>query len=113
MKILIENSTLTKKYLKKLYKRVLKFALAEDFYTGGLVVGKVYVGKLCVEGVRCNRCGTTVLKSEVEGYTYQCMHCNEDLSTFETYKSDDTYSADEFDNICNYTLAELLLDEEK
>ena len=41
------------------------------------------------------------------------MHCNEDLSTFETYKSDDTYSADEFDNICNYTLAELLLDEEK
>lgn len=49
MKILIENSTLTKKYLKKLYKRVLKFALAEDFYTGGLVVGKVYVGKLCFD----------------------------------------------------------------
>lgn len=46
MKQLIENSTLTKKYLKKLYKRVLKFALAEDFYTGGLVVGKVYIGKL-------------------------------------------------------------------
>lgn len=49
MKILIENSTLTKKYLKKLYKRVLKFALAEDFYTGGLVVGKVYVRKLCFD----------------------------------------------------------------
>lgn len=49
MKILIENSTLTKKYLKKLYKRVLKFALAEDFYTGGLVVGKVYIGKLCFD----------------------------------------------------------------
>ena len=47
MKQLIENSTLTKKYLKKLYKRVLKFALAEDFYTGELVVGKVYIGKLC------------------------------------------------------------------
>ena len=72
-----------------------------------------YVKDNIVEGVRCNRCGTTVLKSEVEGYTYQCMHCNEDLSTFETYKSDDTYSADEFDNISNYTLAELLLDEEK
>lgn len=49
MKQLIENSTLTKKYLKKLYKRVLKFALAEDFYTGGLVVGKVYIGKLCFD----------------------------------------------------------------
>lgn len=49
MKILIENSTLTKRYLKKLYKRVLKFALAEDFYTGGLVVGKVYIGKLCFD----------------------------------------------------------------
>lgn len=47
MKQLIENSTLTKKHLKKLYKRVLKFALAEDFYTGELVVGKVYIGKLC------------------------------------------------------------------
>ena len=40
-------------------------------------------------------------------------HCDDDLSTFETYKSSDTYSADEFNDICNYTLAELLLDEEK
>ena len=72
-----------------------------------------YVKDNIVEGVRCNRCGTTVLKSEVEGYTYQCMHCDEDLSTFETYKSSDTYSADEFNDICNDTLAELLLDEER
>lgn len=35
MKQLIENSTLTKKHLKKLYKRVLKFALAEDFLCRG------------------------------------------------------------------------------
>lgn len=46
MKTLIENSTLTKKHLKKLYKRVLKFALAEDFCAEELV-GKVYIGKLC------------------------------------------------------------------
>lgn len=72
-----------------------------------------YVKDNIVEGVRCNRCGTTVLISEVEGYTYQCMHCDEDLSTFETYKSSDTYSADEFNDICNDTLAELLLDEER
>lgn len=72
-----------------------------------------YVKDNIVEGVRCNRCGTTVLKSEVEGYTYQCMHCDGDLSTFETYKSSDTYSADEFNDICNDTLAELLLDEER
>lgn len=30
-----------------------------------------YVKDNIVEGVRCNRCGTTVLKSEVEGYTFQ------------------------------------------
>lgn len=48
MKQLIENSTLTKKHLKKLYKRVLKFALAEDFCAEELV-GKVYVGKLCFD----------------------------------------------------------------
>jgi len=72
-----------------------------------------YVKDNIVEGVRCNRCGTPVLISEVEGYTYQCMHCDEDLSTFETYKSSDTYSADEFNDICNDTLAELLLDEER
>lgn len=30
-----------------------------------------YVKDNIVEGVRCNRCGTTVLISEVEGYTYQ------------------------------------------
>ena len=42
-----------------------------------------YVKDNIVEGVRCNRCGTTVLISEVEGYTYQCKHCDEDLSTFE------------------------------
>lgn len=39
-----------------------------------------YVKDNIVEGVRCNRCGTTVLISEVEGYTYQCMHCDEDLA---------------------------------
>lgn len=48
MKQLIENSTLTKKHLKKLYKRVLKFALAEDFCAEELV-GKVYIGKLCFD----------------------------------------------------------------
>lgn len=72
-----------------------------------------YVKDNIVEGVRCNRCGTTVLISEVEGYTYQCMHCDEDLSTSETYKSNDTYSADEFNDICNDTLTELSLDEER
>lgn len=34
--------------MKKLYKRVLKFALAEDFCAEELV-GKVYVGKLCFD----------------------------------------------------------------
>lgn len=30
-----------------------------------------YVKDNIVKGVRCNRCGTTVLISEFEGYTYQ------------------------------------------
>jgi DNA-directed RNA polymerase subunit RPC12/RpoP len=32
----------------------------------------------------CSRCGNEVVESEVEGYQYQCVECDEDLYTFET-----------------------------
>lgn len=32
----------------------------------------------------CKRCGSEVAKSEVEGYSYSCDNCDEDLYTFET-----------------------------
>ena len=38
--------------------------------------------------VRCNRCGSVVLKSDVEGYSYQCMFCDEDLYTIETHEGE-------------------------
>jgi len=37
------------------------------------------------EIVRCNRCNSTVEPSELKDYTYQCLECDEDLFTFETY----------------------------
>lgn len=34
----------------------------------------------------CNRCLSAVEKSSVEGYTHQCLNCDEDLYTFETHE---------------------------
>ena len=44
-----------------------------------------YVQKRDTKNIRCNRCHKPVLKSDVEGYQYQCMFCDEDLVSFETY----------------------------
>ena len=49
-----------------------------------------YVKKNLVDGIRCNRCDAPVLKSEVKGYKYQCVFCDEDLYSFETYKGKPT-----------------------
>jgi hypothetical protein len=38
----------------------------------------------------CLRCGNEVTKSEVDGYSYSCDCCNEDLYTFETELKDIT-----------------------
>ncbi|MGC6586620.1 hypothetical protein ACPV3A_16835 [Paenibacillus sp. Dod16] len=38
--------------------------------------------------VKCNRCENFVLKSKVEGYTYSCDSCEEELYTIETYAVD-------------------------
>ena len=60
---------------------------------------------------RCNRCGSPVLKSDVEGYVYQCMNCDEDLYAIETYDGEfHTYK--EFKTLCCDVRDLLLLDEE-
>lgn len=33
---------------------------------------------------KCNRCGSVVSKSVVEGYSYSCDSCDEDMYSFET-----------------------------
>ena len=34
----------------------------------------------------CNRCGHFCKPSQVDGYTYECRHCDEDLYDFEVTK---------------------------
>ena len=44
-----------------------------------------YVESHLVPRRYCNRCGYPVLKSDLEEYPYQCVHCDEDLYGIETY----------------------------
>ena len=39
----------------------------------------------CDAYMRCNKCGGPVLKSNVEGYTYTCPNCDEDLFGIEAH----------------------------
>lgn len=59
---------------------------------------------------RCNMCGCPILKSDVEGYVYQCMACDEDLYEFETYEGE-YHTAEELDELCCNTRDLLLLDD--
>lgn len=62
--------------------------------------------------VRCNRCGSPVLKSDVEGYSYQCMSCDEDLFLFETHVGE-IHTTEELNELLLDTRDLLLLDEKK
>lgn len=48
---------------------------------------------------RCNRCKSPVLKSDVDGYQYQCFEHDEDLYTIETFVSDEALSEQELQDI--------------
>ena len=50
-----------------------------------------FLRKRIQKNVRCRICHAIVLLSDLksEGYTYQCLHCDEDLFTFEVYEGDD------------------------
>ena len=60
--------------------------------------------------VRCNRCGSPVLRSDLDDYVYQCMSCDEDLYTIETHKGE-YHTDEEFDELCCNTRDLLLLDD--
>lgn len=70
-----------------------------------------YVQDFLISNRKCNRCNKYVLKSYVQGYAYQCMYCDEDLCTFETYKVDKEISKEEFNNLIEQTNICLSLDE--
>lgn len=60
--------------------------------------------------VRCNRCGSPVLRSDLDDYVYQCMSCDEDLYTIETHEGE-YHTDEEFDELCCNTRDLLLLDD--
>lgn len=45
-----------------------------------------YVKKNLVPHIFCKRCGAGVLKSDVKGYSFLCVHCDENLYKSEVYK---------------------------
>lgn len=37
--------------------------------------------------IRCKKCGNLVLTSDMPGYAYQCLFCDKDMHTSDTYES--------------------------
>ena len=48
---------------------------------------------------RCNRCKKPVLKSDFDGYSYQCFEHDEDLYACETFVSDKVPTEQELQDI--------------
>lgn len=73
-----------------------------------------YVRKNFIPGIRCNRCGSPVLRSEAveRGYSYQCMNCSEDLYTIETHSSKREITDEETADLVEDTKRFLCLDKE-
>lgn len=40
------------------------------------------------ENLVCNKCNCEVFESEIEGYSYQCLECDEDLYAFEVHRNE-------------------------
>lgn len=75
---------------------------------------KEYVDSHLVKGRYCSRCRSPILKSDLKGYPYQCMTCDEDLFEFETFVDlDEQPEIDESDyvQLVEETAATLLLDD--
>lgn len=61
--------------------------------------------------VRCNRCGSVVLRETfVEGYPYQCMECDENLYGIETHIGAE-HTRKELDRLVQNTARLLCLDD--
>ena len=63
--------------------------IIKEFYVNGeldfaKVLFQIWINeKKCNKKLVCCRCQHPVLKSEVKGYKYQCLECDEDLYNFE------------------------------
>lgn len=75
-----------------------------------------YVKRRIRKNIRCNRCGSIVLKSELRHsenkYKYQCMFCDEDLYGIETHEGAPC-SIKETIELIEQTAFLLCLDEER
>ena len=80
-----------------------KFDVEKSPKTFAYVVGRDTLTR------RCNRCGSVVLRSDIDGYLYQCMNCDEDLYGIETHDGE-PHTTDEFNELCCMTRDLLLLD---
>ena len=51
----------------------------------------------------CGRCGSKLIPSEIDGYDYQCVECDEDFYEFELYvKDNNEYRIDELKKQIKY-----------
>lgn len=63
--------------------------------------------------LRCRRCGRPILKeTNVEGYPYQCLNCDENMFSFETYEAADNFSEQELEELLGNAISVLGLDNE-
>ena len=69
-----------------------------------------YVLERDTGNIRCNRCRSVVLRSDVKGYVYQCMFCDEDLYGIETYEGE-WHTDEEFNELLCQTRDILCKDE--
>ena len=69
-----------------------------------------YIIKRDVGTIRCNKCGSPVLKSDLNDYAYQCMNCDEDLYAIETHEGA-YHTEEEFETLCCDVRDLLLLDD--
>ena len=84
-----------KRYARK-FPNTVKFML--DNYTGNL---------------RCRRCGSLVFREpEIKHYPYQCLHCDENMFSFEVKKSDKPVTVCEVEDLVCCALGSLGLDED-
>ncbi len=73
-----------------------------------------YIARTLVENIRCGACGSPILReTNVKGYPYQCMNCDENKMSFETKASETPITDAELEQLVESTAELLLLDDEK
>ena len=57
------------------------------FHSGEYKENRVAL-RLAIDTRLCSRCKNPVCKSLVDGYPFECLHCDENLMNFETIRTD-------------------------